>query len=229
MNYMVADEAVIDLYAPIERAVLAKYLDAVDPRPADLRTFDVSKPVPARWSEQKDGIGPRRSAFGSKRLMLQNAVARICLEAVAAELPQWAEVRDGVVITGRPLAPVTTRGRALAPRHLFTINWADSRPGFSWPEAYYVTLASGYGTSVVTASADSPDATGHCDVAVGWYRGPASDLEQVREAVRTHWASLKRQSQGRWAYLFREGALDELEANAIGDLVWSLVLEKGVS
>jgi len=39
MNYTVADEAVIDLYVPIERAVLAKYLDAVDPRPADLRTF----------------------------------------------------------------------------------------------------------------------------------------------------------------------------------------------
>jgi len=229
MNYMVADEAVIDLYAPIERAVLAKYLDAVDPRPADLRTFDVSKPVPARWSEQKNGIGPRRSEFGGKRLMLQNAVARICLESVAAELPQWAEVRDGVAITGRPLAPAATRGRALAPCHLLTINWADSGPGVSWPEAYYVTLLSGYGTSVVTASADSPDATGYCDIAVGWYRGPASDLERAREAVRKHWASLKRQGQARWEYLFDEGALDELEATALGDLVWPRVLEEGVS
>src|SRR4029078_8565463 len=80
-----------------------------------------------------------------------------------------------------------------------------------------------------TASADSPDATGYCDIAVGWYRGPASDLEREREAVRKHWASLKRQGQARWEYLFDEGALDELESTALGDLVWPRVLEEGVS
>ena len=71
--------------------------------------------------------------------MLENAIARICLESAQRSLPQWAMVRDGKVTLGRRRQRTARRARKLRPVHLFTINWADSGPGFSWPEAYHVT------------------------------------------------------------------------------------------
>src|SRR6187399_2179006 len=68
-----------ELYSPMERAVLAAYLQIPDPRPDDLRGLDPTKPVPSRWSERSRGIGPQRSAVNSSRIV-ENAVARICLE-----------------------------------------------------------------------------------------------------------------------------------------------------
>ena len=208
-----------ELYSPMERAVLAAYLQIPDPRPDDLRGLDPTKPVPSRWSERSHGIGPQRSALDSTR-MVENAVARICLESVDAQLPQWASISNGEVVLGRRTRRAPRRRRSLSPEHLFTINWADSGPGFSWPEAYYVTVLPGYDVSVVTASADCPDTTGYCDVAVGWFPGSEEDLVNTRESIQTHWWTLKSDGQERWAYLFDTGALDEEGAGEIADAVW---------
>jgi len=57
----------------------------------------------------------------------------------------------------------------LIPQYLLTINWADSGPGFSWPVAYHVTWVPICDEYVVTQSADSPDAFGYCDFAIGYF------------------------------------------------------------
>ena len=73
--------------------------------------------------------GPSPSRLGSGDLMLENAVARICLEPVAPELPQWASIRDGKVTLGRTRLRTALRShRPRQPKHLFTINWTDSGP-----------------------------------------------------------------------------------------------------
>ena len=51
----------------------------------------------------------------------------------------------------------------LEPELLFCVNWADSAPGISWPEAYYVTFIPGLDHYVVTASRDSRDLFGCTD------------------------------------------------------------------
>lgn len=119
------------LYSPMERALLAAYLHVPDPNPKDLAGIDITRPVPRRWSETRGGIGPRASELGSHALMLENAVARICLESIQNDLPQWAVLRDGSVELGRPRRRAKRRTRDLSPLHLFTINWGDSGPGFS--------------------------------------------------------------------------------------------------
>jgi hypothetical protein len=208
-----------ELYRPIERAVLSKYLQVPDPRRSDLTDLDPSKPAPRRWSERRDGIAPQRSETGSNDLIVENAVARICLEPIANELPQWAAIRNGSIERGRPLTRPTLRGRNLAPLHLLTINWGDSGPGFSWPEAYYATWLPGYEVTIISASADSPNAHGYCDRAVRWFNG-AFDRQKAAEAITAYWQVQKSYSQERWEYLFDEGEFDAAAAAAIADAVW---------
>lgn len=211
---------ILNLYAPIERALLSAYLQVPDPQPAGIAGLDVTTPVPDGWNEARDGIGPRASELGSDNLMLENAVARICLESAQRSLPQWAVVRDGTVTLGRRRSRPGRRARKLRPLHLFTINWGDSGPGFSWPEAYHVTWLPGYDVSIVTASADSPDTHGYCDFAIGWFEGPANNLARAADCLTGHWITQKGYCQERWAYLFDAGAFDEAAANALADAVW---------
>ena len=212
--------AIAALYSPMERALLSAYLHIADPNPSDLAGLDTTKPVSSRWSETRDGIGLRASELGHDAVMLENAVARICLESIQNSLPQWAVVSDEGLALGRPRRRARRRARRLSPDHLFTINWGDSGPGFSWPEAYYVTVLPGYDVSIVTASADSPDTHGYCDFANGWFEGPASNLEKASNCVAGHWFRQKGDCQERWAYLFETGALDEAAAVGLADTVW---------
>jgi hypothetical protein len=71
----------------------------------------------------------------------------------------------------------------MPPRHLLTINWADSRPGFSWPVAYYVAWLPYYDRFVVTASADCPDGFGYCDFAIGSFGIETPLKEGARKAI----------------------------------------------
>ena len=94
----------------------------------------------------------------------------------------------------------------MIPQHLFTVNWADSGPGFSWPAAYYATWVPYYERFVVTDSADCPDAFGYADVAVGHFGQEEDLLEGSRRIVVEDWRfRIGEWDQGRWAYLFFEG------------------------
>jgi hypothetical protein len=210
-------------YTPLERALLAAYLGYPDPAPHELEGVDITTPVhPEEWDDAIQGIAPLLNCYGSSDLMLENAVARICLEPVAPELPQWASISNGQVTLARKRRRRTAlrSHRPRRPNHLFTINWADSGPGFSWPEAYYAARIPGYEVCIVTGSADSPDANGYCDFAIGWYLGGVSAGDKAGEVIRAWWSRQRECGQQRWAYLFDTAAVDDKTAERWADEVW---------
>jgi hypothetical protein len=152
---------------------------------------------------------------------LDAAAANIVLHRVQRQLPQWAALRDGDAVFGRDARRRRVSTKVKRPVHLFTINWADSAPGFSWPMAYYATEVPAYGHVVVTASADSPEMVGFCDVAVGHYAAGTDLLAQARKIIIAHWTKLHDGGQSRWAYLFDEVLIDEQLADEWADDVWS--------
>jgi len=108
------------------------------------------------------------------------AVAQILLERVQDRLPQWGVLTDDGVQLARPILDRRAERKVeLWPRHLLTINWADSGPGFSWPVSYYATYVPGFDLTVVTGSADCPDAFGFCDVAIGSFGPEVSILARI--------------------------------------------------
>ena len=110
----------------------------------------------------------------------------------------------------------------LWPRHLLTINWADSAPGYSWPVAYKATYVPGFDRTVVTASADCTELFGGvCDVALGAF-GPETSIRQgSRDIIVSDWREQRGEwDQRRWVYLFDTGLISEAEAKAWADEVW---------
>lgn len=157
------------------------------------------------------------------------AVAHILLESVESRLPQWAAVyfsrKNGQRIEltrgyrdpdGKPLRKVS-----LVPRRLFTINWADSGPGYSWPIEYRLVWVPHYERWVVTASADSTDAFGYCDFALGSITSNETVEEAVGKLIRSDWRrQFDTYGQKRWAYLLDVGLINKEKAEQWADLVW---------
>ena len=159
---------------------------------------------------------------------VSNAVARIVLGAIENRLPQWAAISaDGSIAYARKRSNSPTHQHRLiatVPQFLFEINWADSGPGFSWPEAYYVTWLPYYDVFVVTASQDSPDVHGYTDEAIGWF-GKHKDIAQgSAEIIRDQWwqGQHDEYEQYRWAYLFGTGLIDKSTAYEWADKVWGI-------
>jgi len=121
---------------------------------------------------------------------LENAVARLVLEGIQDRLPQWAtRDKEGDVIFGWNILPKTNRKLSFAPQCLFGINWANSGPGFSWPEEYYLAYVPLYDRFVVTASQDSPDVYGYTDIAIGHFADNISDvISAAGEQIRNNWS-----------------------------------------
>jgi hypothetical protein len=130
-------------------------------------------------------------------------------------------VSDGIFTLFRQPFARPSRSVVLLPQHLFTINWADSGPGISWPEAYHVTYIPDYDRYVVTASQDSKDMWGFNDLAIGSFNGDIPLIEGCRMMLIDWWQSqCGDYEQGRWAYVWEEGKIDTRTARAWGDLVW---------
>ena len=201
----------IDLFTPDEHAILAEW-------------FRVKTPTFAQDIVVDDAIS--RLGFdkepGHYRL-IDAAVAFIVLERVEQRLPQWAAVRDDELILAREYrddSNIPNRKVLLQPRHLFTINWADSGPGYSWPTAYYVTWLPDY-DRYVTASADCPDAFGYCDFALGAFGTDTPIKEGARKTICADWSDQNTQGgQQRWAYLFSTELIFKQEAEAWAEQVW---------
>jgi hypothetical protein len=79
----------------------------------------------------------------------------------------------------------------------------------------------GFDRTVVTASGDSLETFGACDVALGHF-GPEETLLQGSGAIiRWDWSNQRiDHEQQRWEYLFAAGLVSETEANAWADAVW---------
>ena len=202
----------VDLFTPDEHAVLAEWFRAKSP--AFARDIDSDEAV--------SRLGFDKVLHHYRRI--DAAVAFIVLERVEQRLPQWSAIPDDKLIVAREYrddTKVPNRKVLLQPRHLFTINWADSGPGFSWPTAYYVTWLPYYDRYVVTASADCPDAFGYCDFALGAFGIDTPIKEGARKIIVGDWADQSTQwEQQRWAYLFFEELISKREAEAWAEQVW---------
>jgi hypothetical protein len=153
----------------------------------------------------------------------QVAVAQILLSAVQESLPNWGCTRgDGELEVGRlPHRRLPDARLNFNPQHVCTINWADSGPGFSWPEAYYITYLPSFSCHVVTASRDGEDAYGCLDHAIGFIEGNLEAVDAAKQVIVQSWISQRAAyDQERWAYLFDEGLIDNATAQAWADEAW---------
>ncbi len=155
---------------------------------------------------------------------LDVAVAQVLLESTQDELPQWGMVDelDEVVLGRHAFGRAEPAGRlSFAGDFVCCINWADSGPGMSWPEAYHVFRVPGFGRYVVTASRDSADACACTDNAIGHCPMDVSPREAARKLMQAWWRmQVDGWDQPRWAYLFSTGLIDADEAGCWADEVW---------
>ncbi len=149
------------------------------------------------------------------------AVAAILLERVQERLPQWASVKEDETILARDYRDrAAERVIEITPRHLFTLNWADSGPGFSWPESYYVTFVPSYDVFIVTGSVDCTDLYGVTDFALGHFSKKKEMIKACGALILDEWEMLTTYDQHRWAYLFGEGLIDSTYAEKLADTIW---------
>jgi hypothetical protein len=178
-------------------------------------------------TSEPDGIDAFYNALevptGATAPRLAIAVAQIVLHHIQGSLPQWASVRGEKVILNREEHKRHQDARLkFDPRHICTVNWADSGPGFSWPEAYHLTYLPGFDKFVVTASRDGPDAWGCSDHAIGVADGGLDPVEAAKEVVIGQWRyQFDNWEQSRWAYLLGEGLIDKATASCWADEVWA--------
>jgi hypothetical protein len=204
-----------DLFTPTEHAIICDYFCIT--RPEALLTLDVELP------QEGNGIyveEPNGSQFVEDS-PLRNAVARIALGVIQNRLPQWGMVdENGTVTLSRERFERPIRNVVLLPQHLFTINWADSGPGYSWPETYHSTYIPGYDCYLVTAAFDGEDMYGVTELAIGYFDGSKLPVQASADVIMGWWRYLRENSQERWAYVWDEGLIDAQTANAWGELVW---------
>jgi hypothetical protein len=199
------DAPLVDLFTADEHVVLCDWF-GVDPRSFERSVWDILD----EWSIPEEIYRYSRPSA---------AVAQILLERIQDRLPQWVGPNGGA----RPLFDRRSHRKVeLWPRHLLTINWADSGPGFSWPVAYNATYVPGFDRSVVTASADCPEMFGGvCDVAIGSFGPEVPIIQGCRDIMISDWGWQREEcDQPRWAYLFDTGLVSKAEAQAWADEVW---------
>lgn len=201
-----------NLYTPTEQAILCDYFN--EARPQKIRDLDL-------YAECA-GVYVHRARY-SDEFELSNAVARIALKRIQNKLPVWACIdKDGEFVVARVYEEHEPQGAELLPLYLFMINWADSGPGFSWPESYHLVWLPGFDRYVVTASQDSPDCYGFEDIAIGHAPFAVDRKQLAKEIIRDWWDSqYQNNDQAEWECLFGTGFITSHEAYAWRDEVWN--------
>jgi hypothetical protein len=209
------------LYDEVELAILFDWLGLT--RPDALSNINIES---SAGEDEDVDTGPVRvvpNMYGDySEHALSNAVARLVLSEIQGRLPQWGCVDgNGLVTLARSYSPRRHAKVELLPRFLFEINWADSGPGFSWPEAYHLAYLPGFDRYLVTASQDSPEAHGYTDEAIGHFSPDESVEVGIHRIIVDWWDGQARGwDQHRWAYLFGTGDVDAEEALSWADQVW---------
>ncbi len=152
---------------------------------------------------------------------LNAGVGQILVHDIQDRLPQWsATYNDGRIVFGREIRrDPNSRRLAFIAQYLFMINWADSGPGFSWPEAYNLFYVPGFERWVVTASQDSPDCWGWTDQAIGHFPGGTDRLEGTRRVIRRYWRRQENQCDA-WESFWSEGLIDKKTALGWKNRIW---------
>ena len=111
---------------------------------------------------------------------------------------------------------------ASAVQFLFRINWADSGPGMSWPADYHLVWLPGFDSWVLAYSADSSDALGYCDFALGCVGSGEDWRAAVKKLLVENWRAQYREwEQSPWAHLWEAGRVSETEALAWRREAWA--------
>lgn len=140
-------------------------------------------------------------------------VGAFAVAEIQARLPNAGICSGPQVTLTRTLREVKERTVSGLTRHLFTINWADSAPGISWPVAYTLVWVPLFDHFVVAASADGGDAFGYPDFAIGRFPARGSWLEAVKDIIVRDWrAQYDGWNQAPWAYLFDTDNVSEADA-----------------
>jgi hypothetical protein len=152
---------------------------------------------------------------------VEAAVGQVLVQNVQERLPQWACFSDRRAYFGRKYHK-RLKGKSLEflPQHLFTINWADSGPGFSWPEAYYLAYIPGRNRYVVIASQDSTDVWGCTDQAIGHYDAGEDKLLGAKRLIAARWRPVDVPDAQPWGHLFDTGLVDQITAEQWRREVW---------
>lgn len=209
-----------------EMCILAEYLQMRDLLPTRLRNTTLPEPVEeGSWNEKANGVTLYLDLNGESHRAIENAVSRICLSRVAHSLPQWmTRNNDGDIVAGRPVKSVARKQEKLPkPQRLFQINWADSVPGISWLEQYNLTRIPRFNVYVVTASSDTSDALGYCDLAIGWFEvGRKQDLmNNIRDVLIAYWlASTEETDIAKWESFDASGLVERKAAELWARAVW---------
>ena len=203
------------LFHPIEHAILCDWLGKE--RPDSSAEIDLEALVDG----PDDGpVTLKHSCDGTlNEFTLRNAVARLLLGGIQQRLPTSAVCYSDRIVLTRDYTPRGRRKLDLLPRFLFQINWANSGPGISWPVAYYVIWLPVYDIFVVTGSADSPEAFGYCDYALGWFDADIPLEEGVRRVIVGDWQHQRNEwDQEQWENFWDEGLIST-------ETVWSWAAE----
>ena len=201
-----------ELFSLTERAILFDYFKI--PRPEYLKGIDI------REQPNYGGLWINKD-LDRTGYALDAVVAQIALSAIQERLPQCGVVSDDkVTLLRKPFTPPSP-AVVLFPQFLFTINWADSAPGISWPESYHITYIPGFERYVVTASQDSTDVWGVTELAIGDF-SIDNVLTECAEGAITDWWSNQHinNCQEKWEYVWDEGIINTETANKWADSVW---------
>ena len=196
----------IDIFSPDEQALLEAWFRQA--------------PIDERLGRLLDAAGFDYECQHYARL--DAWVGALAVAEIQDQLPNCG-ICDGRGVTlTRTFREVEDRTVTGLTRHLFTINWADSGPGISWPVAYTLVWIPVFDRFVVVASADGTDAFGYADFALGHFPAGGDWVAQVKEVVVRDWfAALSGWNQAAWAYLFDSGAIPEQVTMAWRREVWA--------
>ncbi len=116
---------------------------------------------------------------------------------------------------------------SLIPHFLFEVNWADSGPGVSWPETFFVIYLPYYHRHVITSSRDTPDVFGYCDLVLKHFDVDKPFLEGSHRILVNEW---RRQRLGwdqeKWSWFLESGLVTESMAEEWAAEVWLDVSEE---
>jgi hypothetical protein len=210
----------LDYYHPLEHAYISDFLGVA--RPDCARALNPHAPeeldkVLDHDEYESDGIFRLRPAYDGEcnAYTVANAIARMALSEHQRELPKWGySTGDGVVKT-RHYEGRSLRRARFDPQFLLMINYADSGPGFSWPETYHAVLFPHYDVYIATASQDSPEVHGYVDEAMGFFPKDKDILEGVKPLMCKWWpGEMEPEPDYAWESVWNEGLIDAETAYA---------------
>lgn len=173
-----------------------------------------------------DVIGVPNEIYYVSRVAV--AVAQILLNKIQDDLPNWGflDSNGGVTTSRHPHQRHADAKLSFNPKLLFTVNWADSGPGFSWPESYHIAYVPSFNKYIVTSSRDGEDMYGCIDHAIGFADGDLTEIDAAKKIITRDWQSQSNEwDQQRWAYLFDTAIVSEEQACEWADEIWPSINE----